>query len=132
MSLVGAGTMLSAAGSLAEGKAADQSAKFKAKTQMATGTRKAAESKRAGDIVASNARAQMAAGGGSASDAGSIETLGKIKSEAEYNALADMYEAKTDASISRYEGKVAKKASRMKALSTVLSGGSKAYGAYKG
>jgi len=126
--LIVASTVLSAQQAHEEGEAAQQAAEFKAKTQMAAGTRKAYEAKRSGDIVASQARAAMAAGGGAAADPGAIETLGKIKSEAEYGSLAAMYEGETGAKISKYEGEVAKRQARMRTLSTVLSGGAK--GAY--
>jgi len=128
--LIVASTVISAKAAHEEGKAAEAAAEFKAKTQRAAGTRKAYEAKRSGDIVASQARAAMAAGGGSASDPGAIETLGKIKSEAEYGSLAAMYEGETGAKISQYEGQIAKRQARMKTLSTVLSGGAKGAYAY--
>lgn len=131
LSLVGASTALGVAGAMQEGKAAEKAADFKAKTSMASGTRRASEAKRAGDTLESDVRAQMAAGGGSASDAGAVETIGKIKSEAEYNALSALYEGETGADIAKYEGKVKKKAARTRALTTALSGGSQMYSAYK-
>lgn len=99
---------------------------------MATGTRKGFEAKRVGDIAESNVRAAMAAGGGVATDPGAIEQLGKIKSRAEYSALASLYEGETGADIARYEGEVKKKKAKAKALSTLISGGAEAYPAYKG
>jgi len=122
--MVGA-TMVSAVGSMQQGEAAQQAAEFRAKTQTAAGTRKAGEAKRAGDIVTSDARAAMAAGGGSASDPGAISTIGKIQSEAEYNALAALYEGETAADISIYEGERVMEQAQMQTLSTVLSGGSR-------
>ncbi len=131
LSLIGASTALGVAGAVEEGKTAEQVAKFKAKTAMARGTRGAAEATRAGDIVESDARAAMAAGGGSASDAGAIETLGKIKAESEYNALSALYEGRQEADLAIYEGKVKKKAARTRALSTAISGGAGMYKSYK-
>ena len=117
---------------MAAGDAAQASSEFQAKTQLATGTRRAGEAKREGDIVASDARAAMAAGGGSTTDPGAIQNLAKIKSEADYNALTALYEGQTGADISIYEGKTKKAASRTRALGTLLTGGASAYKAYKG
>lgn len=130
MSLVGASTVIGVKGALAEGKAAEQAADFKAKTQIAGATKKAAEYTREGKIVESNARAAMAASGG-AFDAGSAERIGKINEQSQYNALAAMYEGEQAAAITKYEGEVKKKATKMKALSTVLSGGAQMYSSYK-
>lgn len=140
-----ASTALKAGGSIMEGNAADQAAKFEAKqieqnatARYAQGTREVDEALREGRIVASNARAAMAASGGLASDPGAIEHLAKINEEADYNALAALYSAETDvqgmqsqAAARRFEGKLAKKTSRIKALSTVISGGGDAYSSYK-
>lgn len=120
--------MLGVAGAKAEGEAAEQAAEFKAKTQMATGTRKAAEKKRAGEILESNIRAQRAASGGGF-DAAAAERLGKVGAETEYGALSALYEGQTEADITRYEGQLAKKAARTRGISTLLSGGA---GVYKG
>ena len=120
-----------AGGQRAEGDAAAGAKEFEAKTAMAKGTRKAFEAKREGDIVQSAARAAMAAGGGSASDASAIETLARIKQKAGYNALSALYEGEQAADISRYEGKIKKIAGRTRALSTTLSGFGKAFKSYK-
>jgi len=131
MGLMAVSTMISARGEEQEGRAAQESKEFEAKTKMATGTRRAYEAKREGDIVESAARAAMAAGGGMATDPGAIEHLAKIKSQAEYSALSALYEGKTGAGIARYEGRVKRKASKTRALSTVLGGGAKIYSSYK-
>lgn len=128
--LMGASTLVGIQGARAEGKAAEQAADFKAKTQIAGATKKAAEYTREGEMVESNARAAAAAGGG-AFDAGSAERIGKINQQSEYNALAAMYEGEQAASISRYEGQLKKKAAKTKAISTALSGASQTYSAYK-
>lgn len=131
LSLLGAGTLLGMGGSIAEGETADKAAKFKAKTQRAKGSRKAYEAGREGEILESNARAAMAAGGGSTTDAGATKILGDIGAQAEYNALSALYEGETGADISEWEGKTKKKASKTRALSTLLSGGAGMYKAYK-
>lgn len=130
LSLIGA-TALSMGGQIAEGRAAEKSAKYKAKTDRARGSRLSYEAGREGEIAESNARAAMAAGGGSTTDAGATKILGDIGAQADYNALLALYEGETGADIAEWEGKTKKKASRTQALSTVLSGGAQAYKAYK-
>lgn len=134
-------TALTAGGELAEGDAAVRASKYEAKqleqqanARYAQGTREAYEAARAGDILESDAIAQMAAGGGGVD----AEHLAKIKAESDYNALAALYEGETEAAGIRqkaeavkYGGKVKQKAARTRALSTVISGGSKAYQGYK-
>ena len=127
----GASTLLSAGGQAKEGSAAQSSKEFEAKTRTAAASRKAYMAGKEGDIIESRARAVMAAGGGSASDPGAIEQLAKIKSASEYNVLSALYEGETESDILKYEGKVKKKAGRTKALSTILSGGAKAYESFK-
>jgi len=132
LSLVGASTMLGVAGSISEGEAAQKSARFKAKTQRAAGSHKAYEAGREGEILESNARAAMAAGGGSTTDAGATKVIGDIGAQSSYNALAALYEGETGADISLYEGETKKQASKTRALTTLLSGGAGIYKAYKG
>jgi len=123
-----------------------------ATAQYAKGTREAYESTRQGEIVESKARAAMAAGGGVVDP----EVIAKVAAETEYETLAAMYEGETQqqatkrkAQASRYTGmkeakslrkqaaevrrggKVRERASQWKALSTVVSGGTKAYKGYK-
>lgn len=132
MSLVGAGTLLSMGGDIAQGRIAEQTAKFRAKTQRAAGSRRAYEAKREGEYVESAARAAMAAGGGTTTDAGASKILGDIGAESEYKALSALYEGETEADISEWEGRAKKRASKVQALSTLLSGGAGVYKAYKG
>lgn len=132
-----AGTVLSTVSTLKQGDAIDQAAKFEAKqlernakATFAEGTRAAAEHMRQGRIAESNSRAQMAGSGGVTDDPSAVQTLGESNANAQYNALAAMYSYKsaaqgqtTQAQARRLEGKNAKRASRLKALSTVISGG---------
>jgi hypothetical protein len=140
-----ASTAVSAVGSYRQGQAAKASAEYEAKqfdkqskAATAEGTRAAEEIRRQGAIMQSNARAAMAGSGGTASDAGAISTLGKIGAETDYNSLAAMFEAKSEAqglqtaaSTRRYEGDLAQRAAKQKTLSTVLSGASRTYGSFK-
>lgn len=139
-----ASTMLGAAGQFQAGEAAEQSAEFTAQQEEAQGvadyasaTRVAGEEARKGRLVASAATAAAAAGGGSASDPGAIKRLGDIGSQTEYNVLSAMFEgetaqagAKTRAEVTRRGGQQAKRTARMKGLSTIIKGGSKAYKSY--
>ncbi len=124
--------MISMAGNAAAGDAAIKAGEFKAKTQRAAGSRKAYEAGREGDIVQSNARAAMAAGGGSTTDAGATKILGDIGAQADYNALSALYESETGANITQWEAKTKKNALDTNALTTLLSGGAGMYKAYKG
>lgn len=139
-------TALTAGGELAKGTAADKQAKYEgtqldraAKSKYATGTREAAEELRTGRIAESDAIARMAASGGTATDAAAIERLAKIQEASKHEALSSLYARGTEAqglrhkaAARRYEGKLKKQQAKMKALTTVISGGSKAYKSFKG
>jgi hypothetical protein len=134
-------TVLSAGGQIMQGNAAAKSAKFSAK-QMdrnaiaaeAESQRAAIEERRKSDVLQSRARAVAAAGGGTTTGIGVQDVIADIENIGEYNALSALFEGstqaqglRTQADATRYEGKQAKRASRIGALSTVLSGGAKAY-----
>jgi len=124
--LVAASTLYGMSTAYAEGEQAERIAAYKAKLSMATGSRKAVEESRRGDIVLSNARAAMAAGGSVTTDAGAIETLTRIENEAQYNSLTAMYEGKVGHDVALYEGKMAKARAKSKMIQTALSGASSA------
>lgn len=144
--LSAASTLFSASGAKKQGKAAQAQAEYdaqqmeqQAQASRAEGTRVAYEDRRQGRIVESNARAAMAAGGGSASDAGSLEMLGKIGAESQYNSLVSLFKGESQAQdynrqadTRRYEGALAKKNADDKALSTILSGASSIYSGFSG
>ena len=139
-----AATGLQAAGQLRQGKAIKQQKDFEeaqlkqqATARYAEGTREAYEERRRADIVSSNARAAMAASGGTTTDEGASEQLAKIGAEGDYNVLASLFDAKVDAqslqtraAAADYEGKLARKESRFKALSTVIGGASDWWGGF--
>lgn len=141
MGLMGASTLMSAGGQMAEGDAAQAAAgreaeqlKEQGDESYAAATREAKERQRKSELLISAARARSAAGGGDAADVGMTERVAEISSEGDYNALAAMFEGKmqkrnaTDrANVRTWEGDRAKSASRTKALSTVISGGSKMF-----
>lgn len=119
--IMGVGTALSASGTMGEGTMqADQYAR-NAKASEATGTRRAAEVRRQGDIVKSDTAAAMVAGGGVTSDVGAISTLADIEQVVDYNALSALYEGSARADDLDYAGKIAKKTGKTKAFGTALS-----------
>jgi len=137
-------TVLGAVGSMQEGEAANEASKRdaaqlrdNANAAQARGTREAAEEARIKRKNISDAEAQMAGMGGVTTDAGAVETLAEIEQVGEYNALSALYEADTEASglrsqahQRRAEGRAAVKSARTKALSTIIQGGTQAYGSY--
>ena len=157
MMLVGS-TVLSAAGNLQEGWAADANAKaqqqsleYEAKQsevqagqERAAAQRRAMEERRQATLASSRARALAAAGGGATIDPSVVNLMGDLAAEGEYNAGVAMYEGEeearnleTSASLRRYEGtmarsagKQAKRAGYIKAGTTVLKGGKSIYDSY--
>lgn len=131
-----AGTVLTAGTQLAEGDMAEDAANAEArqlrrnsKATYAEGTRTAQEYYRQGQINTSNMRAQMAGSGGVTTDAAAVESLGESDRIGSYNAMSAMFshQVKSDAQayqakVRRVEGKNAKRASRIKALGTIISG----------
>ena len=109
--------------------------KRKANAITAKGTREAEEQRRRGKVMASNARAQMAGSGASASDAGAIEHLGNVEHLTKYNSLNALFEAETDAGAeklaarsSEYQGRRARNQGGVKSLATVLKDADKIFG----
>jgi hypothetical protein len=105
----------------------------------ATGTRQVAEINRQKEVLKSNAKAAMAAGGGVTDDAGAIESMDGIDKVMGYNALTAMYEANTiaddwkfKAKIKRWEEKNAKMEARRKAFGAILSGAADNQGGFGG
>jgi len=118
LGLMAATTVLnmSSASSAAEAAYADAARLERMATaRYAKGTREAGEEKRQGDIVLSNARAAMAAGGGTTTDPAAIEAQGKIASEGEYNSLMAMYEGKLESEDMRDQAASIRKAAKDKA-----------------
>ena len=130
--LKGAGTILGAGSSILGGSAADKAMRFQAKqlernakATRAKGTRATQEGLRKGRVLESDAIAQMAAGGGGTD----IKGLADLKQVTDYNALAALFEAETQAEGldlaakgKRMEGKMARKKGQLGGLSTIMSG----------
>lgn len=133
---------LDAAGTIREGKTAEKIGEFEAtqleqnrKAVEAEGTRVAREKRREGEFAESTARARGAASGGTTTDSGATTNIAKIRKRSDYNALASLYQYETigqglgaQADVARFEGKQRAKASRYRAMSTMLGGGSSAMG----
>lgn len=133
-----ASTVISAAGSIAEGQAARREANYVARQQeylagqqRASSQRAAEEQRRQGRLLESRAQAVAAASGGSATDPSVLDVIGGIRGEGEYRALTALYEGEerargleTKAGLSRFQGKQAQAAGYTRALGTVLGGGS--------
>jgi hypothetical protein len=139
--LIAAGTGLKAYGQLKAGSAAKRRGAAQkilydiaAGQTVAAGQRAALEERRQSKLMASRALA-IAAAGGAAQDVDNL--IADINGEGVYRANVAMYEAETEAEKLKFEGMLAeqtgkeqKRASRIGALGTVLSGGSDIY-AYK-
>lgn len=98
---------------------------------VAAGIQGAIQDRRRATYVASNARAQTAAGGFTTTGTTDIATVGQIRGEGEYRALTSLYqgydrasELQARASGMRTEGSNAIKAGWISGASTVLSGAS--------
>jgi len=108
-----------------------------ARAAIASGSREAYEAAREGRIVESDARAAMAAGGGSSADPGMVRLLSRIGRDAQYDSLAAMFEGeqaayghRTQAAAYDLAGKQARAGGTVGGLSTILSQGSAIYDEY--
>lgn len=136
--LMVASTALKVGGSLAEGAAAEDAANYEAQqlernanARMAEATGVSYEAGREGRILQSDARAAMVAGGGSATDAGATEIIGKIGRDSAHNVLAALFTGRSEsdtlkdqANARRYEGKMAKRKATISAISSAIEGAS--------
>lgn len=131
-----AGTGLSAASTIAGGKAAESDAKFRAAQlrqqgleSRAAGQRKAFEQRREGNLLMSRLQARAAASGGGADDPTVIKLGEDIAARSEYGALSEMFTGENrargyedSAAAALVSGKAAKQGSYLKAGGTILSG----------
>lgn len=132
-----AGSALSAGGTILGAKSeakqlrseADQ-LEIQAGTERASSQRRAMEERRQARLVSSRALAVAAASGG-ASDPTVVNMMADIEGEGEYRALSALYEGNEEAiglenqaRARRKEAKNVKKASYLKAGSTILQAGS--------
>lgn len=134
--LTAAGTGVSAASTIAGGRAAEDESKFRAAQlrqraaeSRASSQRSAFERRREGDLALSSLQARAAASGGGADDPTVIKLGEDIAARSEYGALAEMFKGENrargyedSASAALVSGKAAKKGSYLKAAGTILSG----------
>lgn len=139
-------SVFSAVGTYQQGKSVKRAAEFEArqldeqaKAHFARGTQEAKIARRQGERAISDARAAMAASGGVSTDEQAIEQLAKLKTESDYNALAALYEAKSQAQgarrqaeARRFEGEQAASSARTRSLATVLKGAKDVFTAWPG
>jgi len=136
-----AGTALSAYGSYQQGKAADEAAQYEADQMQANaaraaeaGIKRAEEMRRQQRVAVSNARAAQASSGGTTTDPGALLQIGSLSAAFERNALEELYQSNLDsaalqaqAAARRFEGRTARRAGNVAALSTVLSSAGSIY-----
>jgi hypothetical protein len=135
--LQGAGTVLSAVGSIQQGNAAADAGNseaaqlnYRAGQTRASTQRSYIEGLRQSRLVASRGRAVAAASGAGATDPTVVKTLADVSAAGEYEALTKLYEG-NDAAIGmeasagarRREGSSARTSGYLKAASTVLNQG---------
>lgn len=133
--LMVASTVLQGVGAHEEGKGQQRALNYQAAQlnqqagqTRASAQREAIEQRRQAALA--NSRLQALAGGGG-TDAGVVNIASNIAGEGEYRALASLYEGEERAigmdmaaTGKRFEGKQAKRAGNMKAISSLLSNGS--------
>lgn len=136
--LLAIGTATTAFGQMAQGDAAEADAKFRAQqmrrkaiAEEASSQRDAIEERRKAMLLQSRAT-MLAAAGGTGVDIGAMDIISKIQREGEFNALTALFEGeeraatlRTGAEVSEFQGEREKKASRIKAISTIFSGAGK-------
>jgi hypothetical protein len=132
MFMAAASTVMSAVSSQQQGAAADRAATFRAEQleqaagqERAGAQRAAMEQRRQGRLALS--RLQAIAGGGGL-DPTVVTLAGRLAGEGEYRALSALYEGEERAlgmemqgEAARYEGRLARRAGNMRALSSVVS-----------
>lgn len=130
-----AGTVLSAAGQVQQGNAANKAAQYQAQQldvnagqQRAVAQRQAINDRRAGRLAESKLQARAGASGAGAGDPTVINLAQDIGAQSEYNALTSLYDGEEkargmegEADMKRYEGKMAKKGATIGAISSTLS-----------
>lgn len=139
-------TVLSAVGQRNAGIAANQEANYRAQQaeiqagqERASSQRAMIEELRQMRLVQSKAQSAAAASGAGALDPSVIDIMGDLETEGRYRANVKRYEGEdrardleNSAVLARYEGKNAKKAGNLKAISTLASGASSMYDKYGG
>jgi hypothetical protein len=143
MMMIGS-TVLSAGGQYRAGKTEDKRAKIEArqmeaqaKEEFAASQRAGFEQERQGALKASRMLALAAASGGGASDPTIVNLMANLAGETQYRKSVELYEGgerakdlRYQGQVRRYEGKEAKRAGKLGAFTTLLSGGTSLYSKY--
>jgi hypothetical protein len=107
-----------------------------AQRERASGQREAREERHKGRLATSRAQAVAAASGGGVSDPSVQANMDELEARSQYNALSALYEseeqaigledeaviARYGADVQRYEGRIAKRRAKGKAVSNLISG----------
>lgn len=140
------GTLLSASGQSQAGREEQKRLGFEASQleqgagqDRAASQRRAIEERRQARLVQSRAQAVAAASGAGALDADVVRNIADIEGEGEYRALTALYEGEdsavgkeTQAKMNRYQGRAARRAGNIAAMSTILQGASSMNSRYGG
>jgi len=138
--LAAGGTILSTAGAIQQGNAANAAAEYNArqleasaKTEKAAAQRQANEQTRQKELTLSRARTVAAASGGGQD----VPLMGQIEEDGQLRALTALWEGdeaaagrNAQAASARLEGKQAKRAGVVRGLTTLGEGGSSLYEKY--
>lgn len=132
LSTIAHGNQAEAMGQLEQAQQYENALKTEAVSQ-----REAISERKKGTLAKSRAKAIAAASGLSATDEGAKDVYDEIDAQADYNAMAALYSGYDQAKqqrragdMAKWEGKQAKKASRIDAAATLLGTGSTMYERY--
>ena len=134
--MMAASTVFSAYGQHEQGKAEERAASYQAKIlkrnagqRIAQSQQEAFEVERQGRLQQSRALAVAASSGGGASDVSVVKHMANLAGENHYRKTVALYEGQRDASdmtmqanLTRWGGKMAKRAGNIGAVSTVMRG----------
>lgn len=141
IAMMAASAAIQAAGVISQGRAANKAARFEASQLQQQAERdRQISAQQANDLRDAEARRQATlrarvAGGGSTLEGSPLAVLGDLVGEAEFQALRTVASGETaanraegEAALKRFEGRNAQRAGFIRAGSTLLSSGAKAFG----
>lgn len=111
-------------------KAEAKQMRQQAKAQEAQGIAESQEIGRQTEVNLSDARAAMAAGGGTTTDSGAIQMLGKIGEVGEFNALSALFGGRSKAQNTRQAAAAKKSSAKNAFIGDIIGGGATALGGY--
>lgn len=119
------GTAMSMAGQLQQGKAADAAAQYNAAVTEAEGLQRSKLIRKRGRRSLGSMRTAIAKAGVT-TEGSPMEAIAESAANIEIDALNAVYSSQSEAAMTRLEGRQARKASRIGAAATLLSGASNA------